>query len=245
MRQLFPIPVDDVDALDVYGDIPVGGARPWVRLNMIASVDGATSVEGLSGQLGGPSDHKVFAALRSLTDAVLVAAGTVRAERYGPVRFADATVDARRARGQADVPPIAVISRTCALDWSTPFFTDATARPIVVTVESAPVDNRRQAADVADVVVVGDKDVDLAGAVDALGQRGAGNILAEGGPTLNGHLAAAGMLDELCLTLSPRLVGGDAHRIVHGPALTGRHDVDLRSICEEDGYLFLRFRTRP
>ena len=244
MRQLFPHALDDVDPVELYGDLPAGGLRPWVRLNMIASIDGATSVEGLSGQLGGPADKRVFFALRSLTDAILVAAGTVRAETYGPVRLAAEAVDARRARGQADVPSIAVISRSCALDWDTPFFTEATSRPVVITVERAPEENRRRAAAVADVVLAGDKDVDLTAAVDALGQRGARTVLAEGGPSLNGQLAAANLLDELSLTLSPRLVGGDARRIVHGPALTGSHQLDLRSVCEDEGFLFLRFQTR-
>src|SRR4051812_2248584 len=84
VRQLFPVAVDAVEPLDVYRDLPVVEGRPAVRLNMIASADGATAVDGLSGGLGGPPDRKVFAALRSLADVVLVAAGTVRAERYGP-----------------------------------------------------------------------------------------------------------------------------------------------------------------
>ena len=84
MRQLFPESIDAIEPLDVYRDLPVVEGRPAVRLNMISSVDGATAVEGRSGGLGGPADRKVFAALRSLADVVLVAAGTVRAEHYGP-----------------------------------------------------------------------------------------------------------------------------------------------------------------
>ena len=84
MRQLFPEPVGSVEPLDVYRDLPVVESRPAVRLNMISSVDGSTALDGRSGGLGGPADRKVFAALRSLADVVLVAAGTVRAENYGP-----------------------------------------------------------------------------------------------------------------------------------------------------------------
>lgn len=225
MHQLFPEPVDSVEPLDVYRDLPVVEGRPAVRLNMISSVDGATAVDGLSGGLGGPADRKVFAALRSLADVVLVAAGTVRAERYGPAAV-----------------PIAVVSGSLRLDWDTPFFTDAPHRPIVITRRRAPAEEALRAKAVADVVVAGERTVDLALAVARLGERGFAHVLAEGGPSLNGALATAAVLDELCLTVAPRLVSGDARRIVFGPALAPPPELVLRSLCEEDGYLFLRYR---
>src|SRR5437899_384793 len=126
--------VDPVDPMVVYGDLPVARGRPAVRLNMIASVDGATTVAGLSGGLGGPADKRVFSVLRSLADAVLVAAGTVRAETYGPSPHL-----------------IAVVSRSCVLDWRAPFFIEAPVRPIVITVAAAQADDRARAAEVADV----------------------------------------------------------------------------------------------
>src|SRR5207253_3568742 len=107
--------------------------------------------------------------------------------------------------------------------WGSAFFTEAgataTARPIVITVADAPAENRARAAVVADVVIAGPDSVDLAEAVRALGDRGFRSVLAEGGPSLNGQLAAAGLLDELCLTLSPKIVGGDSRRILTGPFL--------------------------
>jgi 5-amino-6-(5-phosphoribosylamino)uracil reductase len=75
-----------------------------------------------------------------------------------------------------------------------------------------------------------------------LGERGFTNVLAEGGPSLNGALAAAGRVDELCLTVSPLLASGDAKRIVTGPSLAPPPELTLRTVCEEDGYLFLRYR---
>lgn len=225
MRQLVPEPIDSVEPLDVYRDLPVVAGRPAVRLNMISSVDGSTAVGGLSGALGGPGDRKVFAALRALADVVLVAAGTVRAETYGPGTL-----------------PIAVVSGSLRLDWDTPFFTAAAHRPIVVTSGRAPAEGVKQAEAVADLLVAGEDEVDLARAVTMLGDRGFGHVLAEGGPSLNGALAAAGVLDELCLTLAPRLVAGDAKRILTGPALSAPPELTLRSVCEEDGYLFLRYR---
>ena len=225
MRQLLPFPRDPVDLAALYNDLPAAGTRPTVRLNMIASIDGATAVAGLSGGLGGPPDQALFAVLRSQADVVLVAAGTVRAEHYGPSRV-----------------PVAVISRSCRLDWDSPFFTAAVARPIVVTVGQAPVLERKKAEDVADVIVAGEVDVDLAVALGALAERGFARVLAEGGPSLNGQLTAAGLLDELCLTLSPLLVGGDAKRILAGPGLGSGLGWRLRSLCEQDGFLFLRYR---
>jgi 5-amino-6-(5-phosphoribosylamino)uracil reductase len=115
----------------VYGDLPAAPGRPAVRLNRIASIDGATRVAGVSGGLGGPADHALFAVLRSL---------------------------------------------------------------------------------------------------------------AEGGPALNGQLERAGLLDELCLTLSPRLAGGDAKRILTGPSVPAAAGLWLRSACEQDEFLFLRYR---
>jgi len=226
VRQLLPTFVDPVDPVAVYADPPVAAGRPGVRFNMIASVDGATAVDGVAGGLGGEADRALFALLRRLADVVLVAAGTVRAEGYGPSPV-----------------PIAVVTRSCRLDWDSRFFTAQVARPVVVTVATAPAAARARAAEVADVVVAGERDVDLARALDALGARGWRAVLCEGGPTLNGQLAAAGLLDELCLTLSPCLVGGDAKRLLAGPLLPGPPTLTLASACEEDGFLFLRFRA--
>jgi riboflavin biosynthesis pyrimidine reductase len=184
MRQRLPSPLDPVDPADVYGDPSRAGpdGRPGVRLNMIASVDGATTVAGLSGGLGGDADHDLFLLLRSLADVVLVAAGTVRAERYGPSPV-----------------PVAVVTRSCRLDWEARFFTAPLARPLVVTVAAAP----------------------------------------------PAALATAGLLDELCLTLSSRLVGGDAKRILDGPPIPGAPPLRLCSACEQDEFLFLRYRPEP
>jgi riboflavin biosynthesis pyrimidine reductase len=242
MRMLFPKNLDSVDPVDVYADKPMATGRPAVRLNMIVSVDGGTSWNGVSGALGGPADKALFQVLRSLTDMVLVASGTMRAENYGPAKLPDAIQAERRARGQRPVPPIAVVSRTCDFDFDLPFFTAATERPVIVTVEAADPERRKRAADVADVVIAGEEDVDLRRAVTECAARGAKNLLAEGGPTLNGELARVGLLDELCVTLSPLLASGDAKRIISGSTLDELEGLELRSLLEDDNYLFLRYR---
>ena len=241
MRQLLPVPIATVDLVDAYAHEAPAPGQLFVRLNMIASVDGAVTVDGTSGSLGGPGDHAVFQALRSIADVVLVAAGTARAEGYGPAVLPEAVRESRVAEGRSPVPAIAVVSRSCNLDFDSPFFTTASVRPLVVTVAAAPTDRRARAAEVADVIVAGDTDVDLSRALGAISDSGARSVLAEGGPSFNGQLAGGGHLDELCLTLSPKLVGGDARRILTGEVLAMTSALHIVTVCEEDDYLFLRF----
>jgi riboflavin biosynthesis pyrimidine reductase len=222
LRQLFPTFMAEIEPAHVYGDPPTASGRPGVRLNMIASVDGATTIAGTSGGLGGAGDRLVFRALRSVTDVVLVGAGTVRADRYGPPALPAEVREARTARGQAPLPTIAIVSRTSRLEWGRPLFSEPTTRPIVITVQDAAAADRARAAEVADVIVAGETTVDLAAALHELGARGALTVLAEGGPSLNRDLSAAGLLDELCLTLSPLLLGGSSRHILAGPAASGQ-----------------------
>lgn len=244
MRQILPLHVDPVDAAAVYADLPAAGDRPGIRVNMIASVDGATAIGGVSGPLGGPPDKFVYRLLRSFADVVLVAAGTVRAENYKPAQLYEEYVESRRARGQADRPRIAVASRGLDLDWDAPLFTEAVERTIVVTTADAPADALAAARSRAEVIQAGVGGVDLQAVVRALGDMGVRHVLAEGGPSLNGALAAADLIDELCLTISPLLGSGAAKRIVAGPDLPSPIRLEVRSLLEEDGFLLARYRTR-
>jgi riboflavin biosynthesis pyrimidine reductase len=244
MRLLYPHFEDVVDPAEIYADLPSAVGRPSVRLNMIVSVDGGTSWNGVSGGLGGPADKALFAIMRTLPDVVLVASGTMRAEHYGPAVLPSDVQDARRARGQSPVPPVAVVSQRCDFDWDSDFFTAATERPFIITVSSAEPANVARAREVAEVIIAGDDLVDLRVAVEDLGGRGVEHILAEGGPTLNGELATDGLLDEVCVSLAPLLASGDAKRIIAGSALSQLERLRLRSILEEDDYLFLRYRVR-
>jgi riboflavin biosynthesis pyrimidine reductase len=243
MRRLFPDPVDDVDLSEAYApdDLLPG---PFVRLNMISSLDGAISVGGVSGPLGGSGDRQVFAAIRSHADVILVGAGTARAEGYGPARVSAADETVRVARGQDAQPRIAVVSGSLKLNWASPFFTDAHARPAVVTTSAAAARAPDEAHAVAELVAVGDDRVDLAAALAVFAGEGARTVLVEGGPGVNGDLARAGLIDELCLTVSPRVVGGDGARIMAGPAFDPPFAPVVRHILEDDGFLFLRMSLR-
>jgi 5-amino-6-(5-phosphoribosylamino)uracil reductase len=243
VRRLLPTPADAVALIEAYPPLSARAGRPSVRVNMIASVDGATAVDGASGGLGGPADRAVFAHLRSLADVVLVGAGTVRAEGYGPPRLAPELRAARRERGQAPLPRLAIVSRSCGLDWDAPLFREPGPRTIVITTDGAPADRRAGASAVADVLHAGREEVDLPAALAALADAGVASVLAEGGPHLNGALAAAGLLDELCLTVAPRLAGGDSARILAGPPVPGGAALEPAFVGERDGFLFLRLRA--
>ena len=118
MQQLLPEPRDDVDPAVLHASHrrTPPPERPWVALNMVVSVDGATQVDGLSGGLGGPADRRMFLSLRSIADVILVAAGTVRAEHYGPPRTSPDQRAQRLARGQAECPRLAIVSGSLDLD---------------------------------------------------------------------------------------------------------------------------------
>src|SRR5436190_4757356 len=188
MRRLLPDVADDVEPAEAYADPGrhrVGG-RPWLLVNMIASLDGAIALGERSGGLGGPPDQRVFQQLRDLADVIIVGAGTARAERYGPPRRPGLR--------------IGVVTRRANLDWTMPLFSSGAG--FVITAEDAP-------SVPVDAVRAGHGEVDLAGALAQLDHELA---LCEGGPTLNGDLLTADLIDEWCLTISPLLAGGTAGR---------------------------------
>jgi len=209
---------------------------------MVSSVDGATALDGASGSLGGPADRIVFQAVRAVADVILVGAATVRAEGYGVPTVADEPqAERRRSRGQAPRPRLAIVSRSLDLDLDAALFRDPEQPPFVVTTTDADPERRTALAGVAEIIEAGEASVDLRSALGRLHDRGARVVLAEGGPTLNGQLVAAGLVDELCLTLSPLLVAGPSRRLAEGPVGTGPLPLILDRVLTEDGFLFLRY----
>lgn len=218
-------------------------AEFWVRAIFVSSVDGAATVSGRAGGLGNDTDRAVFALNRALADVIVVGAGTARTEEYGPAED-DPRWRALRT-GRSPTAPIAVISDSLALDFTSPLFTDAPerARTIVITSESSPAEARAKAAEVAEVIVAGVESVDLSTALLDLRARGFHRIVCEGGPSVFAELIRAGGVDELCLTRSPEIVGGAGTRIVHGPACDPPIPLDLASVlATDDGYLYLLYR---
>lgn len=246
MRRLWPEPLDDVDVDELIAaeERPTPPGRPWLLVNMISSLDGAITIEGQSGGLGRPADRAVFSALRSVADIVMAGAGTVRAERYGPARPTGQQQAARVARGQAEVPPIAVVTRSLDLDLAGRLFQSDGPRPIVVTCAAAPADRRAATENVADVIVVGDDTVDLPAALAALGERGAAVVTCEGGPRLNGDLVVDDLIDEWAQTFSPLLTGGESPRGAAGPTPPAPREMVLDRLLEGDGLLLSRWLRR-
>ena len=244
MRQIFvssDLRESDLAALYAY---PAG---PWLRANMVSSADGAAMLTGLTAGLSSQADRRLFALLRTLADVIVVGAGTVRAEKYKPVRQHELWPDLRP--GRTPTPPIAVVTARLDLEPSSPLITLAppSARTIVITTAQAPADRRTALEERADVIVAGQETVDLKAAIAALAERGHRRMLTEGGPRLLAQFAAADLLDELCLTIGPLLAGPGADRIVAGTPLSGTglaasaQPLSLGHVLEDNGFLFCRY----
>ncbi len=213
---------------------------PLVRMNFVSSLDGAGTHDGRSSALGNDDDKFVFDTLRLLTDVILVGAGTVRAEGYGGIRLSAADAEWRLKQGMPAQPPVAVVSGRLDLDPGHALFTDAATRPIVLTHAAAPAERLSALAEVADVLICGENEIDPVAMVLALAVRGLPQILCEGGPQLFGALIEADCVDELCLSLSPVLEGGEAGRISSGTAQISRPMTLLHALPVAD-MLFLRY----
>jgi riboflavin-specific deaminase-like protein len=250
LRRLLPAG-EPATALQIADGLELGRARPplagrpYVLLNMISTADGRTSIGGRSGPLGERADRELFHALRTVVDAVMAGAGTVRAERYGRIIRDEARRRLRRERGRSEEPLACIVSGRLELPADLPLLADPRARVAIITASPASV--MGAAAQVEYVRGERDGMVDLPRALGELHERfGVSSLLCEGGPHLNSSLLAAGLVDELFLTLSPKLAGGDAAggeslRIVSGPELDAPVQLELRGVLESGSQLFVRY----
>ena len=240
MRRLLPDPAPSGDTLDDHAALGAAYRLPpgrSVRVDFVVSLDGAIAVEGRSAGLGSPGDRRVFQVLRALADAVLVGHGTAAAEGYRPVAAEPELVRLRASLGRPAEAPVVVVSRRASLVPG-----DRLAVPSTVLVTCAATDPSRRAALASagvTVLVCGDDDVDLPLALDRLADRGLEQLVCEGGPALLRSLLDAGVVDELDLTLSPALVGGQARLLDRalGDVVRPR----LVQLLEDDGVLFTRY----
>ena len=230
--------------LYAYPDNP---PRCWVRSNFISSLDGGATADGKSGALAGPGDKALFQLMRELADVIVVGAGTVRIENYGGAQLSAAAREERRTRGQSEVPPIAVVTQSGRLDHDMKVFTKTEVPPLILTCTAAVPGTRDRLGSVADIIDCSAADpaaVDIATMLKVLASRGLPRVLTEGGPSLHSTFIEAGLLDELCLSLAPELVGGQARRIATGPGqvLTTMHRAHL--LADDAGYLYTRYVRR-
>lgn len=215
--------------------------RPWVAANMVTTLDGRASVEGSTRQLGSRADGRHFTALRTRFDAIMVGAGTIRAERYGRV-VRDPQARARRERIGLPHDPLAVIvSGSLDLPWDAPIFTDGGGRILIFTREQPEV--KPEIATSLRIVSMPDG-IDPAEILRYLRQeRGIRALLCEGGPHLLGQLLEEDLVDDLFLTVSPQTSGGDAPRITEGPGGSIR-DFELQQALFADGDLLTKYSRR-
>lgn len=197
MRLLLP----DARAVSVeeLHDLYDPGPAPSVRGGFVLSTDGGIASDGSSRPLQTPADSTVFSVLRAVADAVVVGAGTARVEEYGPVRPRAEGAAWRTRTGRTPQPPLVLVSRSLDLKPDARCFSGPT---IVVTCAAAGGRDR-----FPDVLVAGEDEVDLGQAVRLLAERGLTRLHCEGGPHLLTALLRAQLVDELCLTLTPLLLG--------------------------------------
>jgi riboflavin-specific deaminase-like protein len=240
------------DAQDISPGVPViPPDRPYVALNMVSTIDGRATVAGRSGPIGNRADRELFHGLRAAVDAVMAGAGTVRVERYGRIVPDPSRRRLRLERGLSEEPLACIVSGRLDLPPDLPLLAEPAARVAIVTPSATSL--AESAARVEYVRAGRDGRLDLALAMAELRERfQVRTLLCEGGPHLNSHLFAAGLVDELFLSLSPKLAGGDLSagetplRILSGMELEPLVELQLLSVLEsdEDSHLFLRYRVR-
>jgi len=242
MRRLLPDPgpTTVLDQLDAY--------RPWeepreerplVAMNFVATVDGRATIAGVSGPIGSETDTAMLAGLRTRFDAVMIGAGTMRAERYGGMVASAEKREARERLGLPADPLMVIVSGRLDLPWDAPLFGEGGRVLVFTASEAVPPETATPVE-----VVRHERFVDMVEALRHLRQdRGVRALLCEGGPGLHGELEGGGLVDDLFLTIAPKLSGGDAPRIIEGnlPAVA---PLRLEWLLEEDGELFARYR-RP
>jgi riboflavin-specific deaminase-like protein len=241
VRRLLPDPADTTVAEQLAGlDLkPLAHPdRPYLILNFAATLDGRAAIAGRSGPIGSETDTEMLQRLRTRVDAVMIGAGTMRAERYGRM-VSDPNLRAYRERtGLAHDPLAVIISNRLELPWDAPLFTDGGGRVVVFTASG-----EEPPETATPVAVVRHPDgVELDRALEwLLKERGIRSVLCEGGPTLHGRLREGGLADELFLTIAPKLAGGEAPRILEG-ALPEVIELELAWLLRSEAELFARYK---
>jgi len=242
MQRLYPTAAQ-LDSDEAVEEEYVRPAGRHVRANFVTSIDAAVEIGGRSSPLGGPADRQAFMAMRAVADVILVGAGTVRGENYGPIRLEPPAKDRRRARSQTALPRLAIVSNRADLDAGARVW-GGDDKPLLITTAAAA-DARRDLGAVAETVVCGDQWVEVGLAMAELSARGLERVLCEGGPTLFHSLLTAGLIDELCVTTAPCLVGAGHRGLLGQQPLDEPASLRLSSLLEGDGMLLARYGCGP
>jgi riboflavin-specific deaminase-like protein len=242
MQRLFPDPAETTIEQQLTGSWPAPAApeRPYVFTNFAVTVDGHATIAGRSGEIGTSTDTEMLMALRSSADAVMVGAGTLRAERYGRLLPNPQMRALRERRGLSPDPLAVVISNRLALPWDAGLFTSGAGRVLVFT--ASEIEPPETATPVR--IVRHADAVDLGAALEHLrAERGIRALLCEGGPRLHGDLLGGDLVDELFVTLGSRIGGGEGPRMVEGLE-SGPLELELRWLLQEGDELFARYAVR-
>ena len=212
--------------------------RPYLVLNFVTTLDGRAAIAGRSGPIGSATDTEMLQRLRTRVDAVMIGAGTMRAERYGRIVSNQHFRAYRERTGLSHDPLAVIVSNRLELPWDAPLFTDGGGRCVVFT---ASADQPPETP--TPVTCIRHPDgVDLDRCLEWLRkERGILSVLCEGGPTLHGRLREGGLADELFLTIAPKIAGGEGPRVLEG-ALPDVDQVELAWLLESEGELFARYR---
>lgn len=214
-------------------------AGAWTRAMMLTTLNGAIAgPDGLSGSISSAADRLIFGEVRRLADVILVGAGTIRAERYTPMRARPEYREARAAAGLQPAPVVVIVSGSLDLPWEEPLFHESAQQPIVLThVHDPTSDALRRAQANADVEQV--RSLDAQSIIDALRARGLSRIVCEGGAQLLTQLSAADLIDEYDITVAPILTGA-SRGIVDGP-LGEVKRLHLVQALADEGFVFARY----
>ena len=250
MQRLFPTPAADLAPESIYDDLRESlpdppADRPYVLLNMVTSVDGKAAWQGGAAGIGSATDHRLMRAIRAAVDAVMNGAATLRAERVDP-RVGPERAARRVARGQTPEPLAVIISGEGDLPLDRRYFAYPEVPRVVLLGAAAPPERRAALAERARVIVAAGATPDPAWALRTLRRDcDVRHLLVEGGPTLNGALIAAGLVDEICWPLAPKIVGGgETLTLVTGPALPAPRQLALLSAYLHEDEWFMRYRLR-
>lgn len=237
---------DELFARYRYDKAAEAAPRAHVRMNFVTSADGAATDAGLSGGLGGRTDRVLMSVLRAMSDAVLVGAGTVRAEGYGGLSIPPEMLAWRRTAmpEAAAHPRVVIASSALALEPEMPVFTQTERRPLILTSRAAAQAHGRRFAGVADVRAAGETELDLEEVLGLLPDIGIGRVLCEGGPRLFGSLLEADLVSEVCLTTAPVFTAGDAGRIATSGTAVRRGFALRGHFVDDEGFLFTRYVRR-
>jgi len=246
MHGIFPEPTPELSDTQLLERYAID-RRPYVRFNFVSSLDGSAQVGGVSAALGSAADQRLFKLLRRQASVVLVGAGTVRAEGYdGPLVDPESQIW-REANGLGRHPALAILSNGLNISPTSAVVRNSPAPILLFTAVNVDPQTARHYPQHVQLIQVPQFNglISATHVVQELTERGLECIHAEGGPTIFGQFIDQQMVDSLCLSISPQLIGGQGARIASG---TGEHPqaLQLHSVLHEEGMLLTEYRrSRP